>query len=203
MDKREVIVDCDFLSDLLKNTSKNFFKQLMNELGVRPIVHSYVAEVELEYCSEAQELIKEGYIRKVEFDEYLTNDIQRIQYNQSVWQILSIISDDDLPPEKYQNVFRKNFSYKTHSIGEVLSELMAKELKLELFASNDFGAKAVAKRHINSKRYELEVRNIAELFQEVGQHENTLEWKDIKKALRDERWKKDKDRLRSLWIKEM
>ena len=201
MDKREVIVDCDFLSDLLKNTSKDFFIQLMDELGVRPIVHSYVADVELEYCKEAQELIQSGYIRKIEYAEYLQDETQRMQYNQSVWQILDIINDDDLPPEKYQDVFRKGFSYKTHSIGEVMSELMAKELKLELFASNDFGAKSVAKRHINSARYELKVRNLAELLREVGQRENTLKWKDIKEALRDERWKREKDKIRKFWVK--
>lgn len=201
MDKREVIVDCDFLSDLLKNTSKDFFIQLMDELGVRPIVHSYVADVELEYCKEAQELIQSGYIRKIEYAEYLQDETQRMQYNQSVWQILDIINDDDLPPEKYQDVFRKGFSYKTHSIGEVMSELMAKELKLELFASNDFGAKSVAKRHINSARYELKVRNLAELLREVGQRENTLKWKDIKDALRDERWKREKDKIRKFWVK--
>ena len=202
MNKREVIVDCDFLSDLLKNTSTDFFKQMMDELGVSPVVHSYVADVELEYCKEAQELIKAGYIRKVEYAEYLKNEAQKEQYNQSVWHILDIINDDELPPKQFQNVFQERFSYKKHSIGEVLSELMAKELKLELFASNDFGAKTVAKRHINSTRYELKVRNLAELLKEIGQRENTLKWKDIKDALRDTRWKSEKEKLRDLWVKE-
>jgi len=81
---------------------------------------------------------------------------------------------------------------------------MAKELGLELFASNDFGAKSIAKRHINSTYYALKVRNLAEIFDEIGHRENGLKWKDIKAALRDEhdRWKRDKDKLRSLWIKE-
>ncbi len=200
MSKKEVVLDCDFLSGLLENTSVDFFKQMMDELEVSPVVHSYVADVELEYCLEAQDLIKEGYIRKINYEEYLHSELQREQYNQAVWYIMDVINDDELPPLKYQNVFRNDFSYKNHSIGEVLSELMAKELRLELFASNDFGAKSVAKRHINSTYYVLKVRNLAEVLREIGQHENGLKWKDIKAALRDERWKRDKDKLRKLWI---
>lgn len=204
MSKKEVVLDCDFLSSLLENTSIDFFKQVMDELDVSPVVHSYVADEELEYCSEAQDLIKEGYIRKIEYSEYLHSDLQREQYNQAVWYIMDIINDDKLPPQKYQNVFREGFSYKNHSIGEVLSELMAKELGLELFASNDFGAKSIANRHINCTYYVLKVRNLAEIFYEIGHRENGLKWKDIKAALRDEhnRWKRDRDKLRSLWVKE-
>lgn len=204
MSKREVVLDCDFLSGLLENTSVDFFKQVMDELDVSPVVHSYVADVELEYCSEAQDLIKEGYIRKIGYEEYLHSDLQKEQYNQAVWHIMDIFNDGELPPPKYQNVFRDDFSYKNHSIGEVLSELMAKELGLELFASNDFGAKSIAKRHINSTYYTLKVRNLAEIFDEIGHRENGLKWKDIKAALRDEndRWKREKGKLRSLWIKD-
>lgn len=204
MSKKEVVLDCDFLSSLLENTSIDFFKQVMDELVVSPVVHSYVADEELKYCSEAQDLIKEGYIRKIEYREYLHSDLQREQYNQAVWYIMDIINDDELPPQEYQNVFREGFSYKNHSIGEVLSELMAKELGLELFASNDFDAKSIANRHINCTYYALKVRNLAEIFYEIGHRENGLKWKDIKAALRDEhnRWKRDRDKLRSLWVKE-
>lgn len=202
MGKKEAVLDCDFLLNLLTNTSVEFFIQLMDELEVSPVVHSYVADVELEYCQEAQELIKEGYIRKIEYAEYLKTEMQRDNYNQAVWFILDIFNDGILPPLRYRNVFRDDFSYKTHSIGEVLSELMAKELKFELFASNDFGAKIIANRHINSTYYKLKVWNLADVFKEIGKRENSLQWKDIKSALRDERWKRDKKKLREFWIQD-
>ena len=53
MEKTEAVLDSDFLQGILKYSSGEFLKQLMDALNVRPVVHSYVAEVELQYCTEA------------------------------------------------------------------------------------------------------------------------------------------------------
>ena len=50
MGKTEAVLDSDFIQGLLKWGTKDFFKQLMDELDVTPFVHPYVAEVELQYC---------------------------------------------------------------------------------------------------------------------------------------------------------
>lgn len=50
-----------------------------------------------------------------------------------VWDIMEEISEKELLPQKYRDVFRKDFRLTEYSIGEVLSELMAKYMKLPLF----------------------------------------------------------------------
>lgn len=84
MEKTEAVLDSDFLQGILKYSSGEFLKQLMDELNVRPVVHSYVAEVELQYCTEAQQLINSGYIRKVDYSEYLLTESDRVLYNETV-----------------------------------------------------------------------------------------------------------------------
>lgn len=135
MEKTEAVLDSDFLQGILKYSSGEFLKQLMDELNVRPVVHSYVAEVELQYCTEAQQLINSGYIRKVDYSEYLLTESE------------------------------------------------------------------IAQAKINSARYTLKVKNLSELLQQVGSCENKLKWKDVKAVLREERWKKEKEKLHPLWNK--
>lgn len=199
MKKTEAVLDSDFIQGILKRGNKDFFIQLMNELGVQPIVHTYVAQVELKYCSEAQELISEGYLMVKTYDQFLSDELDKKIYNERVWKILDITSEKELPPEQYRDVFRENFSLTEYSIGEIMSELMARYLNVPLFASNDWGAKCVAKYHINSGKYNLQVKNIAELIEEIGEKKNRLRWKDIKRVLGEERWKKDRERLWNLW----
>lgn len=199
MGKTEAVLDSDFIQGLLKWGTKDFFKQLMDELDVTPFVHPYVAEVELQYCIEAKELISENYIKVIPYSQYLLTDVDRQLYNEMVWDILDKISEKDLPPEEYQDVFRNDFRLTQYSIGEILSELMARYLKVPLFASNDDGAKKVAQYHINSRQYTLEVKNIAELLYEIGSSDNALKWRDVKNVLSENRWKKDKEKLWHLW----
>lgn len=203
MSKAEAIMDSDFLQSILLDTdnSEALFKQMMDDLAIIPVVHPYVAEVELQYCKKAQKLINEGYIKKIEYNDFLHSEEERKLYNKHVWEILDEFCDKDLPPEKYQDVFRDGFRLTEHSIGEILSELMAKEMRAPLFASNDKEAKAIAKRHFNSSKYQLEVKNLAEFLRDVAFVETKIKWKEIKFLLSDNRWKKDKENLRRLWPK--
>ena len=203
MSKTEAVMDSDFLQSILLDVdgSEELFKQIMDDLGIIPIVHPYVAEVELQYCKKAQKLINEGYIVRIKYDDFLHSEEERKVYNMQVWDILDEFCEKDLPPEKYQDVFREGFRLTEHSIGEILSELMAKEMRVPLFASNDKGAKSIAKRHFNSNRYQLEVKNLAELLREVISRDTKIKWKEVKFLLKDERWRKDRENLRELWQK--
>lgn len=193
-------MDSDFLQGILRNGSVELYKQLMDEMGVMPVVHPYVAEVELQYCKEAQKLIDEGYIIKIEYSDFLASDADKALYNMQVWDIMEEISEKELPPQKYRDVFRKDFRLTEYSIGEVLSELMAKYMKLPLFASNDFGAKDVARFHINNSRYCLVVKNLAELLDVLIEKGTKVPWAQMKALLREPRWAEDKERLRDKYL---
>lgn len=199
MESTKVVLDCDFLQGILGNSSVNFFKQLMSELNVKPVVHSYVAEVELQYCSEAKKLIEDGYIEKIEYSQYLLSDYDRELYNEMVWELLDDYGKYDLPPKRHRDVFREGFHYSENSIGEIMSELMAKRMQLPLFASNDGGAKSIANSRINSSKYILEVKNIADLLNDIGVRENGLAWRDVKAVLREKRWHEKREELWHLW----
>lgn len=200
MQKTQVVMDSDFIQGIFGNGSEELFKQLMDELGVIPVVHPYVANVELQYCKEAQKLIDDGYIKVIEYDEFLVSDVDKMMYNVQVWDILDEISEKELPPEKYRDVFREDFRLTEYSIGEVMSELMARSMKLSLFASNDYGAKTVANIHINSTCYILEVKNIAEVLETVIDKGTDIPWNQIKYLLRENRWSKDKEKLREKYM---
>ena len=99
MGKTEAVLDSDFIQGLLKWGTKDFFKQLMDELDVTPFVHPYVAEVELQYCIEAKEVAK-YYINSQQY----TLEVKNI--TELLYEIGS--SDNALKWRDVKNVLSEN-----------------------------------------------------------------------------------------------
>ena len=61
---QKAVIDADFYIKLTKYASDNgkLFCQVMGDLGVHPIMHKYVAEVELRVCTELKDFITQGKI---------------------------------------------------------------------------------------------------------------------------------------------
>lgn len=195
----EVIIDADFFISTTLLDEGEFFFSIMDEFEVSPIMHQYVAEVELEENQLAQKLISEGKIRKVTYAEFLPTDFEKTIYSNDVWELYEVENESELPQERYRDIYNPEFRMRKHHLGEIMSELMARELRLPLFMSNDKGAKRLAKRHINNSRYKLEVRNLFDILKEIGQRENKLVWKTIKRNLNQTYFKDKKKELFPLW----
>jgi hypothetical protein len=199
MEERRAVLDSDFLQNFLRTTDKAFFKEVMSELGIKPLLHPYVATVELQFDREVQELLDEGYVQVVSYDEFLGDENERALYNSRVWEIMDDFSEEELPDEKYRDVFVVGFHLSQKSIGEIMSELMAHDMGIPLFASNDKGSKIIASRHFNRQNYCLEVKNVAEIFEMLAAKENSIKWKNVKRVLSDARWEKERKRLKKMW----
>lgn len=202
---KDIIIDADFLNMLLnrdeRDNPKAIFKQLMEELEYRPFLVEYVAKCELYDNKCAQELINEGYITVLHYDEILT-DSEKISFESLVWDFADEQAKEDFE-RPYKSIFSEGFRFAGHNLGEIISEMIALRTNMIYFASNDKGAKALAKRHFNRVDYTLEVKNLAEVLSELNPSDSSFLWKDIKLMLKDARWKNEKDMLRDKWINKM
>ena len=88
---QKAVIDADFYIKLTKYASDNgkLFCQVMGDLGVHPIMHKYVAEVELRVCTELKDLITQGKIEIVDYDAYIDreNDAAYQEYFKGAYEI--------------------------------------------------------------------------------------------------------------------
>lgn len=197
--KNAVAVDADFFLSVTHLDQGEFFKQMMDEMQVVPVMHPYVAEVELALSEPAKQLLTDGYIQKLSYDEFLKNESERKKYQEDVWMLFVKENGNILPRQTHPDIYEKGFRLSQGNLGEIMTELMARELHLTVFMSNDKGAIRIAKRHINSCRYTLSVKNLVNVLREIGGRENSLKWKKIKAVLDAAKLSKYKKELWALW----
>jgi hypothetical protein len=198
--ENEVVIDADFFQSTTQLGDGDFFKAIMDAKNVAPVMHVYVAEIELKNNEVLRQLLAEGYIRIIKYEEFLKTEVDRMKYQADVWQLCEDVNEEEIPEVRYRDIYRKDFSFCERNMGEIMSELMAKTMQLPLFLSNDNGAKRVATRYINSSRYKVEVKNLMEVLSEIGNETNSLKWKDIKLNLNQTNFKNRKDDIRHLWV---
>lgn len=200
MEKTLSILDADFINHICTVNNEHFFTDFMTSLNIKPAVAWYVAREELLSCQKAHELINNGELTIIKPEDFLEEEDQRELFCINVRRIANEVNEAQLPENV--DIFDDNFHFSGKNLGEIISEMIAKEMNISLFASNDWGAKRYAQIYINSSLYKLNVYNMAELLNIIGNSDNKLEWKDIKYLLSDDRWAKDKEKLRKLWIKD-
>lgn len=146
---QKAVIDADFYIKLTKYASDNgkLFCQVMEDLGVHPIMHKYVAEVELRMCTELKDLIAQGKIEIVDYDAYIDRE------NDDAYQ--------EYFKGAYERMNRYDFPegediYKYHDIDENLGEIrsiyLALQMKCMYFMSDDSGARSFVKNAFTSRR---------------------------------------------------
>lgn len=160
MSESRVVLDADFINlitDIQDSNPEDLFRRIFAALGKTPVVHPYVAQHELYSNKVAQALIASGDLSVIEKDLFLPAGDTSMEalYEKNFYGIYNVITKDPLPclGDIWQRRARNNY-------GEIHSVLMAAELGLPLFYSNDGGAKQAATYFATGR---LDVLNAAEL----------------------------------------
>lgn len=160
MSESRVVLDADFINlitDIRDSDPADLFKRIFAALGKTPVVHPYVAQHELYSNKVVQALIANGDLSVIQKDLFLPagDTFSETLYEKNFYNIYNVITKDPLPclGDIWQHRAGNNF-------GEIHSVLMAAELGLPLFYSNDGGAKQAATYYATGR---LDVLNAAEL----------------------------------------
>lgn len=124
-------------------------------------------------------MIEQGFIQKIPYEEFLPNEDAeaRTFYTTMFRELNQKITGCSLSEQT--NIFG---SYAKHSFGEVHTVLMAVELGIPLFYSNDGGAKVAAVAYAEGR---LVVQNIEEVVEQL-QDSDKISGKE-KRYLRNKR----------------
>lgn len=160
MDQGLVVLDTDFINgitDYRDGDPMDLFRRVFQALGRAPVVHAFVADMELTHNAAAQTLLREGTIRSIPLEalEDLDEEEGRRQYRNNFEDMYRQITGRALP--EGIDIFARNAG---RSFGEIHSILLATELGIPLLYSNDSGAKTAARYYAKGR---LTVRNAEEV----------------------------------------
>ena len=168
MDKILAVVDSDFvqkIGEIRNRDSYDLFCKLMNELNCVPVVHPYVMEHELFNCALAKKLRDNNVLLIIEYKDFMPTT-RKQQYESAFRDLYHVLTMNEygIEEDPDSNIFT---SHAGKSYGEIHSVLMASQMQIPIFYSNDHGAKTLCLRFRN-----LVAKNIQEICFELEQREN-------------------------------
>lgn len=152
MDK--AVIDADFFIKMTAyDVEGMLFLQLMEDLEFQPVMHRYVAEIELGKSETAKQLIEEQKIQVVDYSDYI---LSQDDYTDYFLQAYEIMNRFDFPEK--EDIF--TYHAVDESLGEIRSIYMAKMMGYPIFISDDRMARKLAthiflpqKLRLNHKTY--------------------------------------------------
>lgn len=181
---KEAIIDTDFINKITQAPDvadgRELFIRTMDELGIRPVVHYYVATREMVVCNPVvQELIDSGYIKVYNKNDFIHNEEDEslyVDYFRKWYNFLNL----EQPLEKEVDVF--TLFRARHSLGEIHSTLLAYFLKLDMIMSDDSDAKELVSY---SGLPGVKVWNLVDVYSYIGQkEEKSITLKEVESIIR-------------------
>lgn len=159
---QKAVIDADFFIKLTESASDKgeLFCHIMRDLRVRPIIHRYVAEVELKRHKDLKKLVEQGKIDIKDYDEYIDRKDDKAYQEYFKWAYEKM-NRLDFP----QNEDIYTYHATDENLGEIRSIYLARKLNCMYFMSDDSGARSFAKNAFSSKK-KLETMSIYEALKQ-------------------------------------
>lgn len=147
INKQYAVIDADFYIKMTKYAGDRgvLFLQLMKDLNVQPVMHTFVAKTELKNDSYIQDMLNTGQIEIRNYEDYLDTDADRQEYEKYFLNAYEEMNRFDFPDE--EDIY--TYHCEDEGLGEIRSIYMAKKLGYGYFMSDDGGARRLAKAFIN------------------------------------------------------
>lgn len=172
-DIKEVAIDADFFRKFTENDRDGIlFMKVMGELSRKPVIHEYVYEYELGDNATVKKLKEKGDIIVYTHDDYIKNEQAYRALFDMAYQYFNYKSFTE-------NVF--TYHHEKESLGEIRTSIMAYYKGIDLFLSDDGGAKSFVMNRLSSRRNRIDVYNIYDTLKVIGTLENKqLKWSEVK-----------------------
>lgn len=198
MGKTEVIVDTCFLHKLSSEGKKiDNIKKVLAELEYIPVVHPYIFQHELSLHSYLKRLVEEGYIRIIQYNEFLkdASDKQSYEaYYEILYEDMRLALEALGGPKQIEKlILHKEWTiYNTHkqgsSMGDIHMILMASYLQMPIILTEDSDIELlrdIAKKRMRLGQYSLQILNAVQLIEKIAQkQDSSITVKEIEAILK-------------------
>lgn len=196
-DIKEVAIDADFFRKLTEHDKDGIlFMKIMKELNRKPVMHEYVFDYELGDSSAVKQLHKQGDIIVYKHGDYIQDAEQYRTLFVTAYQYFNYkeFTGDVL-----------GYHHEKESLGEIRTSIMAYNMGIDLFLSDDGEAKAYVFNRLNSRKHKIDVYNLYDTLKVVGEmQDRQLKWSEIKGMAKVafEKAKGKYDSINRIWHKE-
>lgn len=136
----KAVIDADFFIKMTAyDTAGELFLQLMEDLGLQPVMHQYVAEVELKNIELVKKLVGKQKIQIIKYADYI-DVLSNEDYREYFLRAYERMNRFDFPDE--EDIY--TYYAQDESLGEIRSVYMAKTLGVPIFMSDDRLARKLA-----------------------------------------------------------
>lgn len=194
----KVVIDADFFINITKyEQGTDLFLKVMDDLGLKPVMHEFVANTELKGNIYLQQLLDKGIVSIVFYKDYL-NEEDKEEYAEYFMKAYERVNHLDF--SKRDVIYE--YADQDESLGEIRSLYMARKLGYIYFMSDDADAKMLARNFFSSKS-KVEVKSLFDVLVMCKERDTNLQWKDINPTVTNAmRRRQDKiDRLKELYCK--
>ena len=208
---REAIIDTDFFNKITQAPNipygKDLFIRTMDELGVQPVVHYYLAERELQVDNTiATELLDSGYLKVYYKEDIVTNADSVELYKQYFRKWYNYLNVNKPRLEKEVDIF--NLHRAKHSLGEIHSTLMAYFMDLDVIMSDDSDAKELVDYAALTQINVLDLVDVysyiatkEEKYITLDEVENVIRCENSKDSIKLKRIKKERfKKVKEIWL---
>lgn len=187
----KVVIDADFFRNITEyeHGLKLFFK-VMDDLDMEPVMHEFVANVELKNNVYLQQLKDECKISIISYEDYLKEEDES-EYKEYFLRAFERINRFDFPEKDIYE-----YQERDESLGEIRSLYMARKLGYIYFMSDDADAKVLARNFFSSKKA-VDVKSLYEALIMCKERNTELKWKDINPTVTNS-MNKRQDRIKAL-----
>lgn len=213
MEKTKVIVDTCFLHKI-SSEGKNIenIKRILDELGYIPVTHPYVAQQELSLHSGYDVLLKEGYIKIIDYSEFIHDVFEKQLYESyfvALYEDLRLYLEakgglkqmDRLVLERGQTIY--DIHKQGSSVADVHLILMASFLRLPLLLTEDSDIellRTMSKKRISLGDYALQIYNAMDLMKQLARKpDSSIGKKELEKILDQMQERKSRSEIRTIW----
>lgn len=182
MIEKEALVDTAFLQKLSCEGKRiDNFTKVLSELKIKPIIHPYIAKNELDMYPYFNEMVSEGIVKIIEYNDFLADDFNKELYKSYFLEIHNKLR------ERLENgggkkkldklVLPSNIDVFTYrkagmSLGDVHMILMAFFIKVPIILTEDADIeilKKIIELKINSDKYNLKIYSAMDLLVEIAE----------------------------------
>lgn len=175
-EQKFVAIDTDFFKKFTEdNPGGELFMSVMEDLGLKPIMHKYVYEEELIGDSTIKKLVMAGKVKIYNDEDYLSDD--RRSY-ESMFKMAYESFNGELFDER-KDIY--TFRHAKRNLGEIRTALMALYMGIDIMMSDDKAAKSYITERISSRRNPIRVCNVYDALMMLGEKKGRkTEWSYIK-----------------------
>lgn len=184
----------------------------MAELDYIPVAHPYIYKHELSLHSYFDRLVKEKYIRVIQYSEFQKDAIDKQSYEayyNVLYEDMRLTLEAMNSPKQVEKLclHKGQTIYNTHkqgsSMGDVHMILMASFLQMPILLTEDSDIemlREIAKKRMQLGQYSLQILNGVELIEKIAKKQNTsISIKEIESILKAMRKRDAISSIKEVW----